>query len=38
MSVKSEQIEVSSSDFQKMKDFVYEQLISSTQTTLMAIE
>ena len=31
MSVKSEQIEVSSSDFKKMKDFVYEQLIFSTQ-------
>ena len=31
MSVKSEQIEVSSSDFEQMKEFVYGQLISSTQ-------
>ena len=31
MSVKSEQIEVSSSDFEQMKEFVYERLISSTQ-------
>ena len=31
MSVKSEQIEVSSHDFEQMKEFVYKQLISSTE-------
>ena len=30
MSIKSEQIEISSSDFGKMKDYVYEQLVAST--------